>query len=295
MTRWAGSEKLPIHPMALLVPPPTDDEQHRLNADVGKHGIKVPVVLFVVGPGIKGTPAATYLGDGISRLTALVESGLEVLDERGHLHPAIPRIEMKIKPDTDVLALVLSLNAHRRHLTREQREQLIEARIKANPEKSDRQIAKEIDASHDKVRRVRKKVEGRDATASRRTVVDTKGRAQPVKKAKPLPPIERFNAKMIEALHRPPTEEMKTKLDELEANREHMPPIERRALALAARGAATRLSAFADRVDVADDALPDSYRRRLARNRGEAVPPAVDAPAEPKSNSGDATHAEPQP
>ena len=55
----------------------------------------------------------------------------------------------------DPYAYVLSVNVRRRHLTAEQKRDLIETLLKRDPSKSNRQIAKLVGASHPKVAKVR--------------------------------------------------------------------------------------------------------------------------------------------
>src|SRR5215471_11412447 len=61
--------------------------------------------------------------------------------------------------DADPYAYVVSANAHRRHLTREQKRELIEKLLRAQPDKSDRQIAATVKASPTTVGTVRTELE----------------------------------------------------------------------------------------------------------------------------------------
>lgn len=62
-------------------------------------------------------------------------------------------------PD-EAKALVDSANLHRRHLTREQKREVIAAMLKANPNRSNRDIAVEVKASHNTVAAVRNGISG---------------------------------------------------------------------------------------------------------------------------------------
>jgi hypothetical protein len=118
--------------------------------------------------------------DGRHRLDLLEEIGTEVVDEAGKLlvrHEIIP-----VADDAEAERLSLSLNAHRRHLTAEQRRDLIAAVLKANPEKSDRQIAKAVKASPTFVGKVRAEKEATGEVSTVDTRIDAKGVKQPATK-----------------------------------------------------------------------------------------------------------------
>src|SRR5262249_13714148 len=90
----------------------------------------------------------------------------------------------------DPVAYVISANIHRRHLTAEQKRELIAKLIKAQPEKSNRQIAKATGVSHPHVAKVRGELEKSGDVETVTTSIDTKGRKQPTKKtAKAKAPV----------------------------------------------------------------------------------------------------------
>jgi ParB-like chromosome segregation protein Spo0J len=74
--------------------------------------------------------------DGRNRNRACIKLGIE------------PRLNQFIGDDKAARAFVISKNLHRRHLTAEKRRELIAEQIKAQPEKSNRRIAKQVDVSH---------------------------------------------------------------------------------------------------------------------------------------------------
>ena len=77
-----------------------------------------------------------------------------------------------------------SANIHRRHLSAEQRRELIERLLKANPGQSDRQVAETVKADHKTVAAVRQRAEtsGEIPQITRRT--DRKGRSRPAHREK---------------------------------------------------------------------------------------------------------------
>jgi hypothetical protein len=186
---------LKIHPAAELFPRMSDDELRELAADIKAHGLKQPIVSWspgYVGDGVKDRPR--YVLDGISRLDAMELAGLPLVSDEGELTGA--RFDQlwekdrvcstasgrQIKPDTDPYAYVISANIRRRHLTAEQKRELIAKLIKATPEKSDRAIAKTAKVDHKTVRAVRGNLEARGEVPHVATRKDAKGRRQPARK-----------------------------------------------------------------------------------------------------------------
>jgi hypothetical protein len=90
--------------------------------------------------------------------------------------------------ECDPSAVVRSLNAHRRHLTPEQKREIIRKLLKATPEKSDRQVAKLAGVSHPHVGKVRRSLEQTGDVETVSTSTDTKGRKQPRTKKRPKVP-----------------------------------------------------------------------------------------------------------
>jgi hypothetical protein len=88
--------------------------------------------------------------------------------------------------DDRVLAYVISKNIHRRHLTAEQKLNLLVELVKASPEKSDRALAKEAGTTHPTIAKARRQAEatGKALPVEKRTGADGKARKQPAKKAK---------------------------------------------------------------------------------------------------------------
>jgi ParB-like chromosome segregation protein Spo0J len=165
---------LPIHPAADRIPQASLDERRMLAGDLQQHGLKVPVVLVRVG-GDK-----SQLLDGRHRLDLLEGTGTPVVDAAGNL--MVPYQVVEVADEAEAERLSISLNAQRRHLNAEQRRELIAKLLKATPEKSNRQIAKIVRASHPHIAKVRGDLEKSGDVETVTTSVDTKGRQQPAKK-----------------------------------------------------------------------------------------------------------------
>ena len=149
-----------VHPACELIPEMTADERKALGEDIKAKGGQpdFPVVLW------RDEDGKVWLLDGRSRLDAMEERGLKIFSQdkpTGNLwdmiFPLYKTIDYHHNPDFDPYAFVLSANVHRRHLNAEQRRESIAAILKATPEKTDRQIAKETGASPSTVHRARRK------------------------------------------------------------------------------------------------------------------------------------------
>jgi hypothetical protein len=82
-----------------------------------------------------------------------------------------------------------SANFHRRHLNRKQRQEFAIDLIASRPERSDRQIAKDLGVDHHQIARARAKGEDVGRVSHVATRTDIKGRQQPASKpARARPP-----------------------------------------------------------------------------------------------------------
>jgi ParB-like nuclease domain len=155
---------LKFHPFADLVPSMRDSEYEDLKADIKANGLLMPIVLF-----------EGKVLDGRHRLRACRAVDVE------------PRFTEGTDWIGDPAGFVLSANLHRRHLTAEQKREIIAKVIAAKPEVSDRQIAKQVKADHKTVGAVRKAKEatGEVSPVDKRVGADGKTRTQPAKKARP--------------------------------------------------------------------------------------------------------------
>jgi hypothetical protein len=210
-------DTLPIHPAAGLFPRMSSDELRELGKDIRKNGLRSSIALWQSAKG-----ASVLLLDGINRLDAVeVELGRPVrvvprthrsrtrwsleTDEDGESVPVTNLIGeagnttaeqqtfILLGPDVDPWAYVTSANLHRRHLTAEQRSELIVKLIAAMPEKSNRQIAKLVNASPTTVGTKRAEMEATGDVSKLDTSTDTRGRRQPVHKARATAPQARLS------------------------------------------------------------------------------------------------------
>jgi hypothetical protein len=153
-------DQLEFHPLADTFPLMEGAEFDELTADIEVNGLKHAIVLY-----------EGKILDGRNRYRACLAAGVEPTAVDGDGGIDNPR------------AFVISANIHRRHLTAEQKRELIERLIKAEPEKSNRQVAKATGVSHEHVRKVRGELEESGDVATVATSIDTKGRRQPAKQS----------------------------------------------------------------------------------------------------------------
>lgn len=205
LPRWR--DFLKIHPAAELFPRMSKDELRALAADIKKNGLASPIILWspgYLGDGTKDRPR--FVLDGINRLDAMELGGMPVVNKKGEpdkLHGArfetlyekrkVHTVNIMGRGDThdhvetatDPYEYVISANIHRRHLTLWQKCNLITTLLKADPSKSDRQIAATVKASPTFVGKVRAGGEASGDVSTVDTRTDTRGRKQPAKKRKP--------------------------------------------------------------------------------------------------------------
>jgi hypothetical protein len=197
-------EHLKVHPAADLFPLMSETELKELAEDIRKNGLQQPVI-------IRHLDGGSQLLDGRNRLDALALLG--------HLRPSdvadgFPSFKVVKKRDiltasrTTMLFLddeirasngysrsrftltdeyarnyIIAANIQRRHLTTEQKRELIAKILKADPHKSDRQIGKLAKVDGKTVAKVREACADIPHVETR---TDTKGRQQPSEKKKPI-------------------------------------------------------------------------------------------------------------
>jgi ParB-like chromosome segregation protein Spo0J len=172
-TNKSWRDVLKVHPAADLFPLMSADELKVLGEDIKKNGLRTQVTTWTDGDG------NLWLIDGRNRLDALELAGLNLV-KGGKFKNELP--DQYVRDCDDPYAAAVSLNIHRRHLTAEQKRDLIAKLLKATPEKSDRQIAEMVKVDHKTVGAVREQVEGRGEIPHVPARTDTKGRKQPAKK-----------------------------------------------------------------------------------------------------------------
>jgi hypothetical protein len=178
---------LKIHPAAELFPLLSETERVELGEDIRRNGQLEPIaVIEKAVPRPDGHYNAsdaleTIILDGRNRLDAREAAGLEVIDADGQLADSVTRIEIDPQ-EVDPWNYVISKNYRRRHLTVEQRHEIIAVYLRRDPHKSDRQVGQELGHDHKTIARVRAEQEdvGSIPHVERRT--DSRGRQQPTRK-----------------------------------------------------------------------------------------------------------------
>jgi len=163
-----------FHPHADLFPLLDAGALHELAADIKVNGLQIPILLY-----------QDKIIDGRNRYLACT------------LASVTPRFEtLDAKDDAAALVRVISLNLHRRHLTSEQKRDIIGRLVKADPTRSDRQVAADVKVDHKTVGAVRQGMEQR-GEIPHVDKVDTKGRRvgdKPTAPEKPTYPADDFTA-----------------------------------------------------------------------------------------------------
>jgi ParB-like chromosome segregation protein Spo0J len=157
------SDLLPFHPLSKTYPFPLLNgvEFNDLVDDIKANGLREPITLY-----------EGKILDGCNRYRACLKAKVE------------HRFEQFEGNDAAALAFVSSKNIHRRHLKAKERRDAIAKLLKNDPNKSDRQISKEIGVSNTHVGKVRKELEKSGDVSTVDTRTDTKDREQPAKKHK---------------------------------------------------------------------------------------------------------------
>jgi len=166
------SAGLKFHPLADIFPLMEGEEFEALVADIKANGLREAIALH-----------EGKILDGRNRYRACLASGVQP-----YFQGEIRKCNGEVITDIvgDPLAYVISASIRRRHLTAEQRRELIAKLIKAQPEKSNRQIAEAAKASPTTVGTVRAKMEAAGDVSKLDTRTDSRGRGQPANRVKPV-------------------------------------------------------------------------------------------------------------
>src|SRR5262245_20521126 len=197
MKSW--HDVLPIHPAADLFPLMSPDELPALGEDIIKNGLTSPIVLWA------DRESPTCLLDGRNRLDAIeiatgspaIVGAQSIMAGKDLL--AVDRV-ITLDSSVDPYAYVISANIHRRHLSNNKKRELIARLIKADPSKSDRQIAETVKDSPTTVGTVRAEMESKGDVSKLDTRRDSKGRQQPrtCKTATPAPTAIKVECSAVE-------------------------------------------------------------------------------------------------
>jgi hypothetical protein len=155
------SEELAFHPLADIFPLMEGAEFDAFVADVKANGLLEDIILH-----------EGKILEGRNRYRACLAAG----------RPPYFQDFSAVAGISDPTTFVISRNIHRRHLTAEQKREIIAKLVAAQPEKSDRAIAEQTKSSPQTVGRVRATVPG--GTVEKRVGKDGKARRQPATKAK---------------------------------------------------------------------------------------------------------------
>jgi hypothetical protein len=169
---------LKVHPACELFPPLPPDELRELGNDIKKNRLQERAKVMRQGDNF-------VLVDGRSRLDAIEAVGLPIkVFERNTPNKKF----FEVVEVDDPIAFVISANIRRRHLTPEQKRELIGNLLKADPTKSNRQIAELTKTSHPTVASERAKGEAAGDVEKVSTSTDTMGRKQPTRRSRPSAP-----------------------------------------------------------------------------------------------------------
>lgn len=135
-----------------VMPPLTADELVALEADIVARGVLVAVVIDQHGRTL----------DGHHRRAICDRLGI-----------GFPLEVREVVDDDDARQIALSLNLARRHLSREQRRELVLRECQARPSDSDRQIARRLGCSPSTVAAVRRPVSKLDTSELTREEAET--------------------------------------------------------------------------------------------------------------------------
>jgi hypothetical protein len=181
-------DRVKIHPAAELFPMMPDDELLLLGQDIAENGLREQIAFLAadLGQSEEASPATPVLVDGRNRLAA-IELVVKDAEQRTKLIENALTDARVLNGDVDPWAYVASANLRRRHLTAEQKRELVAVLLKERPDRSDRATAKLALVSDKTVGAVRVDLEERAEIPHVKDRADTAGRRQPAHKATKAP------------------------------------------------------------------------------------------------------------
>jgi hypothetical protein len=200
-----------VHPAADLFPMMTDAELDELGEDIKKNGLTSPIMLWTdnrawadshaAGSDDKDTESPAYLLDGRNRLEACQLKRIDfdsvpcptLHGRRVQQSSALISCSADMatswewQTEVDPVAYIMSANLNRRHLTGAQKRSLIAQLLKLAPQRSDRQVAKDVGASDKTVAAERRELESGAEIPHQDQRVGSDGVTQPAKKGSRKP------------------------------------------------------------------------------------------------------------
>lgn len=145
--------------MYQVMPPLTDEEYAELKSDIEQRGVMVPIEYDEHGNVLDGHHRLQICAElGITDFPTVIRKGMTEVEKRTHAR---------------------KLNMARRQLNQEQRRELINEQLRETPEKSDRQIARELGVDHKTVSVRRNELEGTGEIPQLNTSVGADGKERP--------------------------------------------------------------------------------------------------------------------
>lgn len=142
-----------------VMPDLTAEEYSELKADIAQRGVMVPVEMDEQGNVLDGHHRLRACEElGISEYPKVIRAGLTEEGKRAHAR---------------------KLNMARRHLTQEQRRELIRGQLRETPEISDRQMASALNVSPTTVGTIRRQMEGAGQLSKLDSSIGADGKERP--------------------------------------------------------------------------------------------------------------------
>lgn len=142
-----------------IMPPLTNEEYASLKEDIEKRGVLVPVEYDEEGNILDGHNRVEICKElGISKWSRVIRTGMTEEEKYAH---------------------VRKLNLSRRHLTQEQKRELIKDQLRESPQLSDRQIAKMLGVDHKSVGSLREKLEATGEIPQLEKTIGADGKERP--------------------------------------------------------------------------------------------------------------------